>query len=845
MLLWNDPFRQESCDGTKCTRRDVGSQSATDRQVLYAYNGQGQQIWMKDQTGTIIETAYDDAGRQTHRKVTTPGSGIDTAVLRISTTYDGLGRRVLVTQYNNATPGSGTVVDEVKFTYEDWGQIQKFEQDHNSTVGASGSVDDYEVSYSYAKATLGRNTIRRSDMTMPNGDTVEFIYTPTSAITDYYHEEASRVSEIELNNTVIASYFFLGQGTVVGTYYQESDVFSYQFTPGSPGTYGALDRFNRRIDDLWTKDLATDVNFYDVDIAFDRNSNITRTEDNVLSTGRDVAYAIDNLNRLNDADEGDWNGSSITSRTRRQLWTLDQVGNWALNRLNLNGDSDYIDANEIDDSRTHNPVNEITDRDIDSDGDTQYDDNHIDLVYNLRGDLTDDGETYKFVFDAFGRLKKVLDRRNDNLQAEFRYNGLGYRITWKYDTDTDGDVDGSDSTYHFVSDEKWRMAATYRDSDASPKEQFVYHCAGADGFGGSSYIDAVILRDRDHNTAWTSASDGTLERRDYYCQNWRADVVALISSGGAFVEGDRYASYGTPFCMGAGDYDYDGDTDSTDTSAINTIIGVSGYNVRGDLDLDGDVDNTDLTTATNNIGTPGGRMVLSSKGNRKGYAGYELDPVLARPFYHVRHRVLDCELGRWLTRDPINRLDTDYFDLPSKLQKLVGLSVHDIVITLSHLGHTIDDTIARLRVLIDIYPDGMNSYEYTKSNPVAHYDPQGTDCPGCQDPIPDVTDCQLACCALHDACYCRNKCGSGSWYPWNWGGACSECNLFTAVCVVDCANPYSPPHPYRSTYFSCCHNQFFSNPNAPGLPPTIMTDCTPNCANSTPPGGGQADGLQP
>jgi hypothetical protein len=182
------------------------------------------------------------------------------------------------------------VVDEVKFTYDDWAgsYITKFEQDHNSTV--SGGGDDYEVSWTYAKATSGRNTIRRSDMTMPNGATVEFIYTPTSAITDYYHEEASRVSELELNNTVIASYFFLGQGTVVGTYYQESDVFSYQFTPGSPGTYGALDRFNRRIDDLWTKDLATDKIFYDVDIAFDRNSNITRTEDNVLSTGRDVAY---------------------------------------------------------------------------------------------------------------------------------------------------------------------------------------------------------------------------------------------------------------------------------------------------------------------------------------------------------------------------------------------------------------------------------------------------------------------------------------------------------------------------------------------------------------------------
>jgi RHS repeat-associated protein len=717
-----------------------GGQPATDRQVLYAYNGQGQQIWMKDQTGTIIETAYDDAGRQTHRKVTTPGSGIDTAVLRISTTYDGLGRRVLVTQYNNATPGSGTVVDEVKFTYEDWGQIQKFEQDHNSTVGASGSVDDYEVSYSYAKATLGRNTIRRSDMTMPNGDTVEFIYTPTSAITDYYHEEASRVSEIELNNTVIASYFFLGQGTVVGTYYQESDVFSYQFTPGSPGTYGALDRFNRRIDDLWTKDLGTDVNFYDVDIAFDRNSNITRTEDNVLSTGRDVAYAIDNLNRLNDADEGDWNGSSITSRTRRQLWTLDQVGNWNLNRVDLDGNGAYTGAGEMDDSRTHNPPNEITDRDLDTDGDTQYDDVHIDLVYNLRGDLTDDGETYKFVFDAFGRLRQILDRRTDTVIDEHWYNGVNFRIAWRPDTDTDGDSDSNDKKYHFACDERWRILGVFRDSDNSPKEQFVYHAAGIDG--GSSYIDAVILRDRDHNTAWTSASDGTLERRDYYCQNWRADLVALVSDSGAFVEGDRYASYGTPFLITAGDFDYDGDVDSSDTTAINNMIGIS-YNVRADLDLDGDVDGNDYNAAVANLGTPGGRMVLSSKGNRKGYAGYELDDVLARPFYHVRHRVLDCELGRWLRRDPLGYVDGNCLFAYLQDQPMSGSDPTGLLL-------------------------GYNYGNFCGYSLMASCTPS--------DPTP--VDCLDACCQSHDCCLV--------WNGWMTFPMIAPCQQMMCSCVRAC-----------------------------------------------------------
>lgn len=55
--------------------------------------------------------------------------------------------------------------------------------------------------------------------------------------------------------------------------------------------------------------------------------------------------------------------------------------------------------------------------------------------------------------------------------------------------------------------------ATIRGSDSSAKERFVYHAAGHAGMGGSSYIDATVYRDREDNTAWTSAADGTLEQR--------------------------------------------------------------------------------------------------------------------------------------------------------------------------------------------------------------------------------------------------------------------------------------------------------------------------------------------
>ena len=113
---------------------------------------------------------------------------------------------------------------------------------------------------------------------------------------------------------------------------------------------------------------------------------------------------------------------------------------------------------------------------------------------------------------------------------------------------------------------------------------------GADGRGSSSYIDTVILRDKDANTDWDAASDGTLEERIYYMHNWRADVVALVGDTGKLqVEQVRYSSYGIPFGLPAGDANSDGRVTTADTDQIQTWIDASTYDVRGDMDLDGKV----------------------------------------------------------------------------------------------------------------------------------------------------------------------------------------------------------------------------------------------------------------
>ncbi|MGE3110101.1 MAG: RHS repeat-associated core domain-containing protein, partial [Phycisphaerales bacterium] len=206
--------------------------------------------------------------------------------------------------------------------------------------------------------------------------------------------------------------------------------------------------------------------------------------------------------------------------------------------------------------------------------------------------------------------------------------------------------------------------------------------------GGSSYIDSVIFRDRDHNSGWTSAADSTREERRYYCQNWRADVSAILTDDGKLVEWVKYSSYGIPFALPAGDTDSDGEWDATDSGNI-TIS--SSYDVRQDANLDGSVNSSDITHANSITGgyQTLGRGTLSSGGiggavsNRRGYAGYEYDPTFngaARQLYHVRHRVYDAEVGRWTRRDPLG------------------------------------------------YVDGMGLYEYVKGRPIAETDPEGLAC---------------------------------------------------------------------------------------------------------------------
>jgi RHS repeat-associated protein len=172
------------------------------------------------------------------------------------------------------------------------------------------------------------------------------------------------------------------------------------------------------------------------------------------------------------------------------------------------------------------------------------------------------------------------------------------------------------------------------------------------------------MLDRDEKTAWTAASDGTLEERVYYVQNWRSDVVALVNAAGAPLEEIRSTAYGTPSSHPIADVNGDGVVGTADVTAWDDLFASTGTLAvyeHNNLDRDelfpGDAGDDgffyDQYAKTPNQAY--GVNALSYLGNRKGYAGYEWDET-ART-WHVRHRVLDSASGKWTRMDPLGYVD--------------------------------------------------------------------------------------------------------------------------------------------------------------------------------------------
>lgn len=638
------------------------SAGGTDK-VILAYNALGQVIYRKDQAGNVIDTNYNTLGRVTAKVVSVVGGGFDTGTRAVGTSYNTRGQLDTVTQYSDT--GMSTPTSQVQYTYDGWGNVGGFTQDVDGAIGGGG-VPDQRVSFAYSKfaPSDGAAMLVRTSMTPPtaSGDVI-YHYNGTLAAA------MGRVDELEYKGVTVATYSYVGAGRLIDTTLDEANAttgtISSNNFKASNTTYPNWDNFGRVIEDAWSR-LGGNT-YTDGKIEYDRNGNILAWTDEltrVQATGGsqydhvfDAVYTNDGLNRLSKADEGKMTGSAgsrsiaTSKHTRIEEYTLEQMGNWENQKLDLNGDGDQSDSDEKNWNSTFNDANEMT-------AWGAYSPTHDDA-----GNMTDDGRNYVYVYDAFNRLVKVTTRGGSPATVvEYKYNGLGYRTRWHYDIDGDADVDSSDKWISFFYDDRWRVVATTYDTDSNLKERFVYHAAGFGGRGGSSYIDLVVLRDVDDTNGWDYSSDGALEVREYFLQNWRADVVAVIQPGGDPIEYVRYSPYGVPSVFAAGDLNRDGVCDGADETAWSDLFNTETGSAKREADVnrDGAVSNTDdepLVQGQSGSGlwASSGRGVLSRLGNRKGYAGYEWDPAVS--VYHVRHRSYHPEMGRWMQRDPAGYVD--------------------------------------------------------------------------------------------------------------------------------------------------------------------------------------------
>jgi RHS repeat-associated protein len=93
------------------------------------------------------------------------------------------------------------------------------------------------------------------------------------------------------------------------------------------------------------------------------------------------------------------------------------------------------------------------------------------------------------------------------------------------------------------------------------------------------------------------------------------------------------------------------------------------YDVRWDINADGAVTWADYNHYPD---IWMGRGVLSHVGNRFGYAGYQHAPELAGAKWHLRHRMMDSILGRFMNRDPH---PTPYVDGMNLYQYVRGMAL--------------------------------------------------------------------------------------------------------------------------------------------------------------------------
>ncbi len=496
--------------------------------ILFSYNRQQQTTTVTDQGGTVHTYDYDKLGRQTQDRITTLGTGVDGAIRRIASTYEVRGMRKELTSYDNATVGSGTTVNEVLHAYNDFSQLTT---EYQSDGGAVNTSTTPKVQYAYANGS--DNTIRPTKLTYPDGRELNYDYAAANGIDDATSRLASLIDND--GTTHLVDYSYVGTGTFVIADDAEPDIkwtladLSGANDPDTGDIYSGFDRFGRIKDNRWY-DYGNSTDVDRIKYGYNRASTRTYRENTVadaLGKHFDELYSNDAVQRLKDLERGTLNTgkAAITNKLFAECWSLDPTGNWKKFLEDINGDGTW----DLDQSRTSNDVNEITDIT------ETLGPSWVTPVYNKPGNMTTMPQpgaptsSYTATYDAWNRLVKIVD--GASTVTEYEYDGNKRRIIQK------AYASGSlDETRHLFYSKDWQVLEERIDAETDPQIQHVL---------GLRYIDDCVLRDRD------TTNNGTLDERLYALQDANWNVDALVNTSGTVQERFAYSAYGAPLFLSA------------------------------------------------------------------------------------------------------------------------------------------------------------------------------------------------------------------------------------------------------------------------------------------------------
>jgi RHS repeat-associated protein len=521
--LYEDPV-----DATRNTNQIYPDSSDTassgTNQIKLAYNVDGSLNQRTDQRGVVLSYTYTNSRLLGTESVTTLPSGVDGAVQSIAHTYDNLNRPLNITSFAS-TGGAGTVVNDIQYAYyNSTSKPVTSYQEHKGAVNTSTSLN---VQYTYDTTTTGSiysNQLRLQTEILPNGRPIYYDYGSASGSTAAYNA-TSAVREIwdgSPSGTGLAVYDYNGAGSQLAVATCPQPSFKLDHFEGTSGTYAALDRFGRIIDQYW-KGIGSTTDVDRIRYASDYAGNRTyRQIDPAMypTENMDQGYTYDALNRLLTSQVGKLSGTTISGTpASEEDWTLDGLGNWPGYIQKASGTA------TLNQGRTASPANEISGMSA-TVGATW-----ATPAYDLAGNMTsipipsNPASSYTATYDAWNRLVSLANATTT--VATYAYDALSRRIV--KGIYVSGVLDHNEHAYF---NKAWQLLEVRKEVSgtiqSNPLEQYVWH---------ASHIDSPVLRDYDASTSGSPT-------RYYYAFDANYNVTAAVTATGSSVERYYYTPYG-------------------------------------------------------------------------------------------------------------------------------------------------------------------------------------------------------------------------------------------------------------------------------------------------------------